>query len=219
MADQGGQPELVRCEVTGKMVPADEIVEIHGRQVCAEGKAILLERLKSGEALPGELRRPTVLRRFVCILLDVIILGTIGLAVAFVLGTSAMWMGPGDAASPVRLGLANLVVLAITVVYFGYMHGALGQTLGKMAGRIKVVNMDGSDIAMGRGFVRALWYAGPDLITPFLLLAGIGAAIVTGMGYLSFVYTLVDVILALVDTDKQRSLHDRLSGTRVIQLD
>jgi len=47
-------PGMGRCEVTGQVVPEDELVLIHGQRVCAEGKAILLERLKAGEAMPGE---------------------------------------------------------------------------------------------------------------------------------------------------------------------
>jgi hypothetical protein len=43
-------PGMGRCEVTGKLVPEDELVELNGQRVCAEGKAILLERLTSGES-------------------------------------------------------------------------------------------------------------------------------------------------------------------------
>ena len=38
MTNQYGPPgsgELVQCEVTGRMVPKDEIVEFRGRKVCA----------------------------------------------------------------------------------------------------------------------------------------------------------------------------------------
>lgn len=48
-----------RCQVTGHPVAAEDLVEFQGLWVCAEGKQVLLDRLRSGEsvtpvdALPG----------------------------------------------------------------------------------------------------------------------------------------------------------------------
>ena len=36
---------MVQCQMTGRMVPADEVVTIQGYTVGAEGKQILLEKL------------------------------------------------------------------------------------------------------------------------------------------------------------------------------
>jgi hypothetical protein len=52
--DSAPERELVQCDVTGKWVSPDDTVEFQGFRVCAEGKEILLDRLRSGESIaPG----------------------------------------------------------------------------------------------------------------------------------------------------------------------
>jgi uncharacterized RDD family membrane protein YckC len=76
--------------------------------------------------------------------------------------------------------------------YYVYLHGAYGQTFGKMALRIKVVNEDGSPLTYGVAFLRWLSYFLCD-VTFFL-------------GYLWVAF----------DKRKQ-GLHDRVCGTVVIR--
>ncbi|MHB1767122.1 MAG: hypothetical protein ACYCUV_04630 [Phycisphaerae bacterium] len=45
----GPEPGMGRCSVTGKWVPEDALVTFQGQLVCAEGKQILLDRLRIGE--------------------------------------------------------------------------------------------------------------------------------------------------------------------------
>jgi uncharacterized RDD family membrane protein YckC len=73
-----------------------------------------------------------------------------------------------------------------------YLHGAYGQTFGKMALRIKVVNEDGSPLTYGMALLRWLSYFLCD-VTFFL-------------GYLWVAF----------DKRKQ-GLHDRVCGTVVIR--
>jgi uncharacterized RDD family membrane protein YckC len=47
--------------------------------------------------------------------------------------------------------------------YYVYLHGAYGQTFGKMAFRIKVVNEDGTPLSYRRAFLRWLGYFLCDL--------------------------------------------------------
>jgi len=211
---------MARCEITNKLVPEDELVEIEGKRVCAEGKAKLLDALKSGKSLPGEMERPTVLRRFGCIFLDGIVVGVCGAIFGLVIGFS-MFAVPSSTNLDkfYRMqGIAGLFGILITLFYFGVMHGMRGQTLGKMAGKLKVVNLDGSDIGMNKAFLRAVAYAGPQLINPFLLLAGL-ITVSQFFGIVIGIYGLTNVILALIDSKSQRALHDRLTGTRVIIVD
>jgi uncharacterized RDD family membrane protein YckC len=219
MADeqQPADPNLVQCEITKQWVPADEIVEIQGHKVCSAGKEILLQRLKSGEALPGEMERPTVLRRFACIFVDGIVLVIPIFVIGIVAGTAAGFGHIAPGATLVMQGVVSLVGVAITLVYFGTMHGAKGQTLGKMAGKIKVVNLDGTPITMSKAYLRALCYSGPNILAPLPLLVGFpaGYGIIAGVGG---VYAIVNIIMALVDRNMQRALHDRLAGTRVITI-
>jgi uncharacterized RDD family membrane protein YckC len=212
MSMQGNpaSPALAQCSVTGKMVPEDELVTIQGHRVCAEGKAILLERLKSGEALPGESEKPTVLRRFGCIFLDGLI---IGVPLAIINAVIAR-----GGASPATLGLISLVGNTVNVIYFGQLHGSRGQSVGKMAGKLKVVNnLDGSPITLQTAYVRALAYVGPSYLSGLALVLGNGALI--GVASIAVgAYGIINVLMALFDKNRQRALHDRIAGTRVIDI-
>ena len=223
--DQG--PQLVKCEISGREVPPDEIIEFQGYKVCAEGKDMLLKRLKSGEMLPGELERPSVLRRFGCYFVDGFLVGIVNLGITFaLLGAAVVGTpgSPGDVESFVRMqGIASFLAVLIAIAYFGLMHGSKGQTLGKMAGKLKVVNMDGSDITMGKGFARAFLYLGPNLLQPLaMFVIGMTPGANPALGAAQFlalaagIYLLANIILALVDRAMQRALHDRLAGTRVV---
>lgn len=207
----GPGPGMAQCSVTGKWVPEDEIVTLHGQRVCAEGKAILLERLRSGEAMPGELEKPTVLRRFGSIFLDNLILGIpTGIATVVIIG------GRPDAFLPTAI--LTMISSIVYIVYFGAMHASSGQTVGKKAGKIRVVrDADGGAIAPNAAYVRAIAYAGPNFISGLSYLTQSEALI----GIISIVvglYALCDVIFALADRARQRSLHDRIAGTRVIDV-
>lgn len=80
------------------------------------------------------------------------------------------------------------------VFYYTYLHGAYGQTFGKMAFRIKVINEDGSPLGYGRAFLR--W-----------------------MGYFLCVFTLyAGYLLAAFDKRKQ-GLHDKVCKTFVVRAD
>lgn len=220
--------ELVRCDVTGAMVHPDDVIRLHGYTVCADGKAQLLEMLRSGELLPGELERPSVLRRFACLFVDGLIFAVVqAVAMMVVMGSSIMSAaGSGSeeeleavvsGSSPRMWGL-TVGLTALLIAYHTYFHGTWGQTLGKMAGKIKVVTSDNQPISMRQAFVRALIYQGPYLlifIPGFLL----GTDWVTIIGWLGGLYFISNVVVALVDRAQQRAIHDRLGDTRVIALD
>jgi uncharacterized RDD family membrane protein YckC len=210
-------PNLVQCEITKQWLPADEIIEIEGHKVCSAGKEILLQRLKSGEALPGEMERPTVLRRFCCLFLDGIILAVPMIIVEVATGTFIRFPRPQPPAMA-TLAIISLVGTALTLVYFGTMHGLnRGQSLGKMAGKIRVVNLDGTPITMSKSYLRAVWYSGPSILAPVPLFVGfqLGANLLT---WISGIYQITNIIMALADSNMQRALHDRLAGTRVIKI-
>lgn len=74
--------------------------------------------------------------------------------------------------------------------YFVFLHWARGQTLGKMALRVRVVSLDGSPLSFGQAALRHLgaWFS----------------AVILGIGYL----------IAAFRADK-RALHDLIARTRV----
>lgn len=77
------------------------------------------------------------------------------------------------------------------VFYYVYLHGAYGQTFGKMALRIKVLNEDGSSLDYRKAFLRWLGYFLCDLTL--------------NVGY----------VWAAFDTRKQ-GLHDKVCRTIVV---
>ena len=97
-------------------------------------------------------------------------------------------------------------------------HGLRGQTLGKMAGKCKVVRPDGSDIGMGRALLRWFCFAGPQVVTPFAPYFGSVEAAAT-FNMVAGGYVIINIVCLLLDTSQNRALHDRLAGTRVISTD
>jgi uncharacterized RDD family membrane protein YckC len=81
----------------------------------------------------------------------------------------------------------------VTIVYFTYFHGSVGQTPGKMLCGLKVVRTDGESLGYGRAFLR--W-------TGYLL-----SSLMFGLGFLWIAW----------DRNKQ-AWHDKLAGTHVIRL-
>ncbi|MBI5420494.1 MAG: RDD family protein, partial [Deltaproteobacteria bacterium] len=76
--------------------------------------------------------------------------------------------GLGDEISPSgRFSAENIArgvfFVGFPIFYYVYLHGAYGQTFGKMAFRIKVVNEDGSPLDYRRAFLRWLGYFLCDL--------------------------------------------------------
>ena len=68
------QPGTAPCSITKKWFPEDELVTFQGQLVSAEGKQILLDRLRTGVRAPSDLVRPGGFRRFVCISIDWLII-------------------------------------------------------------------------------------------------------------------------------------------------
>lgn len=113
-------------------------------------------------------------------------------------GAEAGWWtatGFGDPFGSGRLLLENMArgffFLAFPVLYYVYLHGAYGQTVGKMVLGIRVRNEDGSSLTYRKAFFRWFGYLLCDLTLNF--------------GY----------VWAAFDPRKQ-GLHDKVCGTVVI---
>ncbi len=114
------------------------------------------------------------------------------------MGADAGWWEPSGFEEGVLFGrfspenVARVAFfLAFPVFYYVFLHGAYGQTFGKMAVRIKVLNEDGSPIDYRKAFLRWLGYFLCDLTLD--------------LGYL----------WAAFDPRKQ-GLHDKLCRTIVV---
>ncbi len=214
------------CEVTGEILPADSLVKFQGKLVGPKGKQILLERLQSGEPTDTTvLQRPSFWRRFGCIFVDGLVLMVPSLITEFIFGTvAAAGISNPHATSffafshgMLFAGIGNLILFVINAAYFGILHGAYGQTLGKRAGREKVVRLDGSPVDMRTGILRGVYYAMPSAILAVGLFTTT-IQIFPIFYLLSLLWWLADIICLIADTRMQRALHDRLAGTRVILL-
>ncbi len=136
--------------------------------------------------------------RAMAYLIDTIILEFLSL-ILIVVGMLAMSISPSGLAAMDEdriMGLVGpyyLFSTIITILYFTYFHGSIGQTPGKMMCGLKVVRVNGEPLGYGRAFLRWAGYLPSSLIF--------------GLGFLWIAW----------DRNKQ-AWHDKIAGTRVIRL-
>jgi len=99
----------------------------------------------------------------------------------------------GDASAPGRRLAFQLYLLAVLYGYFAVFWVRGGQTLAMKTWRIRLVDVTGAPIGLGRAALRFM-----------LALAGLALFGVT-------------IVWALFDRDRQ-FLHDRLAGTRLVRV-
>ena len=87
----------------------------------------------------------------------------------------------------------NIVMLAITIGYFTYLHASTGQTIGKMVCQLRVVQENGEPLIYGKSFLR--W------------VGCLVSAVVLNIGFLWVAF----------DKNKQ-GWHDKIARTYVIEL-
>ena len=101
------------------------------------------------------------------------------------------WTGPGISMANV---LRGLFFLAFPVFYYVYLHAMYGQTFGKMALKIKVVNEDGTPLDYRKAFLRWLGYFLCDLTF-----------------YIGYLWAAFD--------PRKQGLHDKVCKTVVVRTD
>ena len=190
--------------------------------------------------------RPGFWRRFGCYLLDWLIIGVVEMVCFFILLIPLAAFAAAHAQNPSQapgappppwaiwfLIVPLLVINIFLILYFSYPHYKWGRTPGKYVGRLKVVMFDGSPLTFRRALLRSVLYLLPALIggaadlllLPLMLPSAANPAphppsavmIIVGLVFIAaFVWWIADCIFLIADTRYQRSLHDRLAGTRVI---
>ena len=136
--------------------------------------------------------------RTLAYLIDSVILEVLSL-ILIVVGMLAMSMSPSGLAAFDEdrimgvLGPYYLFSTIITILYFTYFHGSIGQTPGKMLCGLKVVRVDGEPLGFARALLRWAGY--------------LPSSLVFGLGFLWIAW----------DRNKQ-AWHDKIAGTRVIRL-
>lgn len=162
-------------------------------------------------------------QRFAAIMLDGLILAPITLGVTY--------FNIIDWKSIVVL----VIVTILGVSYKPFMEANYGATLGKMALKLKVTNLDLQPANLQEVLLRNIFQIVPTFITLFLTIgvyndpgfqsiSGYGefslfSAQFKGLQYTNYALGLVgviDAIVLLADSQK-RSLHDKIAGTVVIE--
>ncbi len=149
--------------------------------ICNRCRPAFLARVKEGErTLPGRVvAGPTV--RFAALAIDLALFSTV----------LYLFNGMSKDASLAALKAHWKVLLPVFGVYVTILTGRFGATVGKLALRLKIVDLDGTQIDFTRAFLRFL------------------ASILS-------VVSVVGVLVAMLDKET-RFLHDRLCGTRVVK--
>ena len=184
---------LATCAGCSKSYCPNCLVELKGARYCAGCKAEQVKDIQSG-VQGGDLVLATISRRFAAMLIDGIVLWIPALPMLFVVGKSAFTAAQTgeDPAGGSQLGF-QIVFMTLFVLYEGAMLQWRGQTLGKMALKLKVVLPDGKPLPPARCWIRPVVRS-----------------------LLSLLYIL-DYLPALFRKDKA-SIHDMAAGSRVIQL-
>lgn len=148
-------------------------------------------------------------RRIGALFIDALILGATGLVLGLFFESFFVEMG----------GWGRLVGFSIALIYFGVMNSSIagGQTVGKKALKIKVVDSNNSTINLGKSILRYL-----ILAIPFFL----NGAQFSNKAMLSFlIYPLSLIIfgglfsilyLYIFNRVTRQSLHDLVVGTYVV---
>lgn len=134
--------------------------------------------------------------RVVASLLDSVVVFILQLVCGVILGASGALLGgfgTGDENGAVAI-LIWLFTTALGIAYYVVFTGACGQTLGKMALRIKVIRKDGGDLGYGGAALR-------EILGKFV------SGIILGIGYLMVAFD-----------ERKQGLHDKIAGSYVIKL-
>jgi uncharacterized RDD family membrane protein YckC len=167
------------------------LVEIDGRPYCATCKDEQLLDVRSGVATGGVLAYGSIWSRFGAVFLDGLLIN-IPMYILIIGGAFLLSKAPQQFAP--FFNLIGLPVSIVQVLYEGFMlSNRNGQTLGKVAMRVRVVRADGSPITAGQAWGRVLM----KLVLGCLC--------------------IVDYIPAFF-TPEKTTLHDMVAGTRVVQV-
>ena len=175
-----------RCSRCGVTFCKDCLVDIQGRPYCATCKGEQLLDVRSGVDHTN-LQFASIGRRFAAQFLDGLIISIPTMVLVFAIAFSAAAGGK----VPPGFNLWFIIPSVIAVIYEALMLKSRGQTLGKMAMKVKVVSPDGTELTGGQAWGRAV-----------------------GRALLGFLY-IVDYIPALF-TKEKTTLHDMMARTRVV---
>ena len=179
-----------RCSRCGGSYCPDCLVTIQDRPFCAGCKTEQLMDVRSGVGDRTRMTYGGFWQRFGAYIIDYIIQVV---PIYAIFGVIAIVTGFTGGSEPNFWFLLGYIpAFAIVIGYEALMLQMKGQTVGKMALRLKVVRPDGSRITAGQAWGRAVM----RVILSCLIIAD----------YIPFFFT-----------DEKTTLHDMVAGTRVIE--
>lgn len=186
-----------RCTRCGGTYCTDCLVTIQHQPFCATCKNEQLLDVRSGVDRTGPLAYGRFWPRFGASLLDGVIIG-IPAAIIFgviLFSVASMAQAQQNDAMTLLVLVAYIPLYAAPVIYEALMLSMKkGQTVGKMALKLRVVRPDGSNISTGQAWGRAL-------IRLALNISCLGI-----FDYITFFFT-----------QEKTTLHDMVAGTRVVE--
>ncbi|MEI6853527.1 MAG: RDD family protein [Bacteroidota bacterium] len=148
--------------------------------------------------------------RIAAILIDITLLGILGFILGFSLESFFVSIGPRG----------NLFGMAITMVYFGIFNSKLlkGQTVGKMALMIKVIDKNGDYLSVQKSFLRAILLCLAYFIfDPAAIGISSGSYLHTFLYSIMFSFNLGLIVVYIFNKGNRQSLHDIFMGTFVVR--
>lgn len=181
---------LTACARCGRDFCGDCIITLRGQPVCAGCKNEQVQDIKSGASAGLELASRGA--RLGAAIVDTLIAIAVVMPIVFLSGG----FDPERAQQPQGLGVflvQNVLPGAIMIAYEALMLAAYGQTLGKMALKIKVVRLDETPISTGQAW---------------------GRAVSRGLMGMTQILGIVDALMIFSKT--RATLHDRIAKTAVV---
>lgn len=120
-------------------------------------------------------------------------------------------------------------VTILTISYSVLMHYKFGQTLGKMAMKVKVIHFDElNSLTLKQAFIRDIFYIIIELISLIYFATQLFNStsdtnyIVlnfdTYVALISLIWVLLELV-SMLTNDKRRAIHDYIANTVVLKLD
>ncbi|HEY9408378.1 MAG TPA: RDD family protein [Jiangellaceae bacterium] len=128
-----------------------------------------MSELVTGEAVPLELRLAKLPSRALAFLVDVLVLGVVGLLVVLLLAQVIPALDPAAAAALALTGMVALIVGVPTTVE----TLTRGKSIGKVALGLRVVRDDGGPVRFRHALIRAL----AGVFADFVITLGVGAVV------------------------------------------
>lgn len=108
--------------------------------------------------------------------------------------------------------ISQLINTALGLGYFAYMESSRGQTLGKMAMKLKVLGPNGANPSFAEALKRNIFMA----ISLLAIIPGNAGVSISG---LLMVVALASIAFTITsDTSLRQGWHDKFAGTRVVKI-